>query len=92
MVKTSDILQKNPEKTDFIVAALERSLKGRRLSAYGGLLKKIYQELGMKSADDADADLVHTDETPAHCTCSVCGSDFNTHLYKWIPEVKKYIG
>lgn len=81
-------------KTDEVVNVLDSGLSRRRLVAYGGLLKEIWNELQEKGkvqdAEDDNADLVHVDgET--NCKCSVCGSDMLEELYSWLPNLKNYV-
>lgn len=81
-------------RTDEAVAVLDGSLSSRRLLAYGGLLKEVWEELErsgkVRDAEDEMADLVHVDDD-TECMCSVCGSDMLEELYTWIPGVKQYI-
>jgi len=81
-------------RTDEVVGTLDRSLARRRLQAFGGLLKEVWNELQaegkVSDADDDQADLIHVDDT-SQCKCSVCASDMIEELYSWIPGVKQYI-
>ena len=59
-VKDNDYLVHDEAMTDSAVAILDYALKGRRLVAYGGDMKRVYKEL--KLDDAIDGDLVHTDD------------------------------
>lgn len=82
------------ERTDESVSVLDTSLSSRRLLAYGGLLKEVWEELEaagkVQDAEDDKADLVHVDDN-SKCTCGVCGSNMLEELYSWIPGVHQYI-
>lgn len=84
----------NEEETDKVVYVLDKSLARRRLTAYGGLLKEVWNDLQQKGqiddAEDENADLVHVDSDKG-CQCSVCGSNMLEELYTWLPNVKNYI-
>lgn len=93
--KADDYIVKSIDETDEAVTILSASLKGRRMFAYGGVLKDIYdalkKERKIEDVESGDADLIHTDsKKDAQCKCSVCESDFMEVLYKWIPERKNY--
>lgn len=82
------------DRTDESVSVLDTSLSSRRLLAYGGLLKEVWEELEaagkVQDAEDDKADLVHVDDD-TKCMCSVCGSNMLEELYSWIPGVHQYI-
>lgn len=60
-VKSSDYLYKDDNSlTDTIVAYLTESLHHRRLTSYGGVFKKAYQQLQLD--DPEDGDLVHIED------------------------------
>ena len=84
----------NLDKTDEVVATLDMALSRRRLLAYGGLLKEVWNELQaqgkVQDVEDDQVDLVHVDDDSI-CRCSVCGSNMLEELYSWIPEVKNYV-
>lgn len=93
--KADDYIVKNIDETDEAVQILSASLKGRRMFAYGGVLKDIYDALKkdrkIEDVDSGEADLIHTDsKKDAQCSCSICESDFMEVIYKWIPERKNY--
>lgn len=50
----------NEVQTDKAVKTLNDGLAYRRLTAYGGVLKEIHQELNLEDAEESD-DLIHTD-------------------------------
>jgi len=84
----------NEMRTDEAVGVLDGSLSGRRLLAYGGLLKEVWEELEregkVQDAEDENSDLVHVDDD-SKCMCSVCSSNMLEELYSWIPGVNQYI-
>jgi len=81
-------------KTDEVVLTLDGALARRRLFAYGGLLRGIWNELAalqkLQDIEDENVDLVHVD-TESKCNCSVCGSNMLEELYSWVPDVRNYI-
>lgn len=81
-------------RTDEVVAALDGALSRRRLLAYGGLLKEVWNELlrsgKLEDAESDSADLVHVDDD-TKCQCSVCGSNMLEELYSWLPDLRHYI-
>lgn len=90
--KTTDYIVSDEKEMDKAVEIFDKALHGRRLIAYGGILKEIYKELKFK--DETEADLVNIDENnqTKSCQCKTCGSTMVDHLYKWTESVKKYIG
>lgn len=84
----------NEIKTDEVVNVLDAGLSRRRLVAFGGFLKEIWNELQEKGkvqdAEDDNADLVHV-EGETNCKCSVCGSDMLEELYSWLPNLNNYV-
>lgn len=95
-IKIAPVLESgiDESKTDEVVMILDDSLSRRRLFAYGGLLKEVWQDLEaenqLQDVEDDSVDLVHVDDT-SHCQCSVCGSDMLEELYSWLPDVRNYI-
>lgn len=83
------------EKTDDVVFTLDNALARRRLFAYGGLLKEIWNELAargeLQDIEDDKADLIHVDEDKPSCPCSVCGSNMLEELYSWLPDARNYV-
>jgi plasmid rolling circle replication initiator protein Rep len=59
-LKDSEFLTDDNDLTDKLVNVLGTSLRGRRLFAFGGLLKKIAKEIGIEEL--AEGDLVHIDD------------------------------
>jgi plasmid rolling circle replication initiator protein Rep len=59
--KDTEIATKDKELTDHIVKILSKALKGRRLYAFGGLLKEIAASLAIK--DLGEGDLIHLRDT-----------------------------
>lgn len=59
-VKDTDFISDDKALTDKLVDIIGKALRGRRLYAYGGLLKVIAKRLGAEKPDEGD--LVHIDE------------------------------
>lgn len=59
-LKDSDFIFDDTKLTDKLVEVLSNSLRGRRLFAFGGLLKQIAKQIGIEEL--AEGDLVHIDE------------------------------
>jgi plasmid rolling circle replication initiator protein Rep len=53
-VKDTDYISDDKELTDKLVGTLGKALKGRRLYAYGGILKQIAKELNAAQPDNGD--------------------------------------
>lgn len=82
-VKSSDYLDLDDEKSvRKVVMTLNDALKYRRLTAFGGTLKEIYEELEMDQ-DEEDEDLIHIDDQEENCLCSVCQSELVDTVYLW---------
>jgi hypothetical protein len=56
-VKDTEFVSDDKDKTDYLVGVYNRTLKGRRLYAFGGIMKKAAAGMGVK--DPAEGDLVH---------------------------------
>lgn len=87
-VKDNDYLIYGDEKTtDEIVKTLNYVLKGRRLVAFGGELKKIHKALNLD--DIKDGDLVHVnDDDEVELREDV---DYVIESYKWNIGYKQYV-
>lgn len=93
-VKSKDyIIKGNEYLTDEIVSTYEANLNHRRLFAFGGVLKDIYEYLkaqgDVEDVESDRADLVAAEDHEG-CTCSVCQSNFVEELYRWIPGRNNY--
>ncbi|MGR5965153.1 protein rep [Bacillus cereus] len=79
------------ETTDEVVQTLDEALARRRLIAFGGLMKEVWERLRiegkMVDAESEEVNLVHVNED-TKCQCSVCGSNMLEELYSWLPEYK----
>nr|ABI98668.1 Rep protein [Paenibacillus popilliae] len=94
-VKAADYLvEDDVELTDKVVSTLERALLGRRLFAFGGMLKDVYEWLKNQDAmDDAESDkacLVKVDDDLSTCTCPTCNSTLLEEMYRWLPDRGAY--
>lgn len=58
-VKDADIITDNERETDEALDAIGRALKGRRLYAFGGIMKRIAKQLEVDNAGEGD--LVHVE-------------------------------
>ena len=83
-LKDSDFVFDDTDLTDRLVSVLNGSLKGRRLFAFGGLLKQIAKEIGLQEV--AEGDLVHIDD-------EVIRMDVATVLevYRWNFGIANYV-
>lgn len=77
-------------KTDEVVLTLDASLSRRRLLAFGGLMKEVWEDLRLADIEAEDVDLIHADED-THCKCSVCASDMLEEVYSWIPGINNFM-
>jgi len=59
-LKDTDFVRDDNALTDKLIEVLSTSLRGRRLFAFGGLLKQIAKQIGIEEL--AEGDLVHIDE------------------------------
>jgi plasmid rolling circle replication initiator protein Rep len=89
------IIKGDTHSTDKIIKVLDKSLSYRRLIAYGGLLKLIWNELKQGGIIE-EIDESHN-ATPIElnmnedCQCPTCGSDMLEHMYIWNVGVGSYI-
>ncbi|OAV73962.1 Replication protein [Bacteroidales bacterium Barb7] len=76
-LKDTEIFKKGMEmpEMDFVVKYLSQALKGRRLYAFGGLMKEIAKELNCENADGGD--LVNIDGETVRADLVKCVIDFN---------------
>lgn len=85
-VKDNDYLIKdNEELTDNSVFVLDKALKGRRLIAFGGELRKIHKALKLDDAENGD--LINTDNAEDIRQ----DLDYTIERYKWNIGYKQYI-
>lgn len=88
-VKSTDIIQPKEAITDEIVSVLSPALAGRRLVAYGGLLRQIRKEL--KCEDVETADLVSLEGENKSRICPHCLAELQEVLYTWHVGFRNYI-
>jgi plasmid rolling circle replication initiator protein Rep len=94
-VKSGDYLFKGDnDSTDKVVSTLENALRGRRLFAFGGLLKEIYKQLEEeKKIEDVESektDLTHVSDELQVCNCPTCNSTLLEVMYRWFPHRRGY--
>lgn len=94
--KPSSYIEKTGEASYMIdkdvLKHLHNGLRRKRLVAFGGLFKKIKQELGMNDVESSKADLVHLEAHDKSCVCGVCGTDLVQQVYSWKLGVNEYVG
>lgn len=88
-VKSTDIIQPETEVTDEIVKVLSPALAGRRLVAYGGLLRQIRKNL--KCEDVETADLVSLEGEDKSKNCPHCLAELEQVLYTWHVGYRNYV-
>lgn len=72
----SYLFETDKETTDEVVSILDKSLKNRRLLAFGGELKIVWKKMSL----DENEELF---DEGKECSCPTCGSDLLENLYKW---------
>ena len=92
--KPSDYIDKLPGG-DYVVDPsvikdLHSSLKGRRLTGFGGLFFKLSKEFKLKKVEDSD--LINITEDESSCSCSICKSTLIEELFRWSSDLKSYVG
>ena len=61
-LKDTEYISDDKQLTDKLIAILGAALRSRRLYAFGGLMKEIAKQLGIKDKDVGDGDLIHLDD------------------------------
>ena len=61
-LKDTEYISDDKQLTDKLVKILGEALRGRRLYAFGGLMKEIAKQLGIKDKDVGEGDLIHLDD------------------------------
>ena len=84
-------LRETPEETSKTVGVLHRIMKGRRLMQYGGLMRDVKRELGLKDGEEDDADLINTGDEKTGCQCAICGGDMEEKRYWWNKLSRNYL-
>ncbi|MCY0886075.1 MAG: protein rep [Firmicutes bacterium] len=89
-VKDSDLIG---DGTDVIarVQTLDAALKGRRLLAWGGELRRIARQVAPQ-VPEGEEDLVRITGEDHGETCPVCGTEMREHVYRWVQAVRQYVG
>lgn len=83
-VKDSDyIVESNPDLTDEVVSVLDPCLRGRRLVAFGGELKKLHKQLNLDDAIDGNLASEGSDVRP--------DLEYVIEIYSWNVGYKNYI-
>lgn len=85
-VKPSDVLSpySDDKMTDFVVETLDRALNGRRLVAFGGILKVIHKLLNLDDTEDGNLINVDDDEIRDDLNYVIC-------RYRWHVGYSDYI-
>lgn len=83
-LKDTEFITNDDELTDKLVEVLSTSLRGRRLYAFGGILKQIAKQIGIEEV--AEGDLIHIDDEKIR-------DDIATALvlYRWNFGLSNYI-
>lgn len=83
-LKDTEFITNDDELTDKLVEVLSTSLRGRRLYAFGGILKQIAKQIGIEEL--AEGDLIHIDDEKIR-------DDIATALvlYRWNFGLSNYI-
>ena len=84
-------LRESAEATRDTVGVLHRIMKGRRLMQYGGLMREVKRELGLKDGEESDADLINTNDESTSCQCAVCGGGMEEKRYWWNKLSRNYL-
>ena len=84
-------LRESAEATCDTVSVLHRIMKGRRLMQYGGLMREVKRELGLKDGEESDADLINTNDESTSCQCAVCGGGMEERRYWWNKLSRNYL-
>jgi plasmid rolling circle replication initiator protein Rep len=82
----SYLVDGNKQATETAVAVLDKALTNRRMVAYGGILKDIWNGL---NDDDKNEDKLT--EPDIDCKCETCNSDLLEQIYKWHAKNKDYL-
>ncbi|WP_045850785.1 protein rep [Domibacillus enclensis] len=78
----------NRQGTDDAVRHLDRALRGKRMIAFGGVLKQAQQKWNNENNGEAET---LTDGEKKECQCATCGSNMLEHLYTWNIGLSNYI-
>ena len=78
------------QETADTIVELGAALKGRRLLQYGGIMRDAKKLLKLQDGEDADADLINTNEEQNGCKCPVCSGDTKETIYLWDKNVNNY--
>lgn len=62
-VKDNEYLSEDKELSKKVVKELGSALKGRRLIAFGGIFKELFEKLRLEDCESEQADLTHINET-----------------------------
>lgn len=73
-----------------VIEALHLVLKGRRLTAFGGLFRQLRKEL--KQDDVENSDLINISDDLRSCNCPICQSTLVEEMFRWHVGVKEYVG
>jgi len=85
-VKSSDyIFDDDPALMDALVGLLGNALKSRRLYAFGGIMKVISKQVGIKEDDLADGDLVNIEDVEIRSDI-----DYVLRVYRWNMGMGEY--
>ena len=83
-------IRETAQETADTIVELGAALKGRRLLQYGGIMRDAKKLLKLQDGEDADADLINTNEEQNGCKCPVCSGDTKETIYLWDKNVNNY--
>ena len=83
-LKDSDFIFEDTDLTDSLVSVLNGSLRGRRLFAFGGILKVIAKQIGAEKPDEGD--LVHIDDEAIRTDVATI-----LEVYRWNFGLANYV-
>lgn len=89
--KPGDYVFEDIEYMDKTVAILSDALAGRRLMAYGGVIRERRKELKIADEEAKNVDLVNVDgDNEEEITCPECQTALQKVIYSWNPGYQQY--
>ena len=87
-VKDADLVGDGADVVEW-VRVLDVALKGRRLLAWGGALRRIARQVTVPEGEEDLVRIAGEDHGP---TCPVCGGPLRERVYRWIEATLQYVG
>lgn len=85
-LKDTEYISDDKQLTDKLVKILGEALRGRRLYAFGGLMKEIAKQLGIEDKDVGEGDLIHEDGEELRPDI-----DYILQVYRWNIGLSNYL-